>query len=316
MCLKKGIKKTPRKELLLFDFGAIQKNIYIAFVMYSITFTEKTQYIFLKREIYMSEIIKQDNRYTISGLMTHPDLKLKGVELKVYAIISGMSQGSGQYFTGSLEYLMALSGASKNSVLNALASLEAKQLITKSLMADYRIGFKTRQIELEESSVRKVKNHHYFTVWGWMVSHEGLGLKGLELNVYALVYMLSQGEGQFCTASTRYLGEFAGATDRAVRKVLVTLWQKGLVKRVTIGVNRYIYKALIPERARKAEKESKNSALNPKSSALNPKSSDIYKDKNKAINKCDKGRPQFNDFSQRSYDFGELEAALLNRQLC
>lgn len=53
MWLKKGIKKTPRKELLLFDFGAIQKNIYIAFVMYSITFTEKTQYIFYKKgDIY------------------------------------------------------------------------------------------------------------------------------------------------------------------------------------------------------------------------------------------------------------------------
>lgn len=271
----------------------------------------------------MSEIIKQDNRYTISGLMTHPDLKLKGVELKVYAIISGMSQGPGQYFTGSLEYLMALSGASKNSVLNALGSLEAKQLITKSLMADCRIGLKTRQIELEERSERKVKNHHYFTVWGWMVSHEGLGLKGLELNVYALVYMLSQGEGQFCTASTRYLGDFAGATDRAVRKVLVSLWQKGFVKRVTIGVNRYIYKALIPERARKAEKESKNSARNPKSSAWNPKSSahnpkssDINKDNNKANIKSDNRRPKFGDFSQRDYDFDTLEAVLLNRQLC
>ena len=70
----------------------------------------------------MSEIIKQDNRYTISGLMTHPDLKLKGVELKVYAIISGMSQGPGQYFTGSLEYLMALSTTLMNTCLSRFLS--------------------------------------------------------------------------------------------------------------------------------------------------------------------------------------------------
>lgn len=59
------------------------------------------------------------------------DLKLKGNDLMVYAIIYGFSQAEGQKFTGSLQYLAEWCGATKQGIIKNLKNLIDRGLIQK-----------------------------------------------------------------------------------------------------------------------------------------------------------------------------------------
>lgn len=59
------------------------------------------------------------------------DLKLKGNELIVFAIIYGFTQAENQSYTGSLQYLADWTNCTKQGVLNNLRSLLSKGLIVK-----------------------------------------------------------------------------------------------------------------------------------------------------------------------------------------
>lgn len=72
--------------------------------------------------------IKNENFYVVQGFMVN-ELKLKGLEKDIYAIIYGFSQTDSQRFTGSLQYLADWTKCSKQGVLKALKSLEEKGLI-------------------------------------------------------------------------------------------------------------------------------------------------------------------------------------------
>lgn len=74
--------------------------------------------------------IKDTNYYQISGWMINR-LKLKGVELQVFAIIYGFSQDGESVFSGSLSYLCEWVGASKPTIIKALKELVEKEYITK-----------------------------------------------------------------------------------------------------------------------------------------------------------------------------------------
>lgn len=74
--------------------------------------------------------IQNENYIVIQGFMVN-DLKLKGNELLIYAIIYGFSQDEEQRFTGSLQYLSDWTNSTKQSVLNNLKSLIEKGLISK-----------------------------------------------------------------------------------------------------------------------------------------------------------------------------------------
>ena len=60
------------------------------------------------------------------------DLKLKGNELLVYAIIFGFSQADETAFTGGLQYLADWTNATKQGVIKNLKSLIDKGFITKN----------------------------------------------------------------------------------------------------------------------------------------------------------------------------------------
>lgn len=60
------------------------------------------------------------------------DLRLKGNELLIYAIIYGFSQNEGQVFTGSLQYLADWTNSTKRGVIKNLQSLQEKGLINKN----------------------------------------------------------------------------------------------------------------------------------------------------------------------------------------
>ena len=75
--------------------------------------------------------IRRENFINIQGWML-ADLKLKGNELLIYAIIYGFSQDGETRFTGSLSYLAAWTNSTKQGVTKCLKSLCEKGFIVKS----------------------------------------------------------------------------------------------------------------------------------------------------------------------------------------
>lgn len=75
--------------------------------------------------------IKKESFFTVQAFMVN-ELKLKGNELLIYAIIFGFSQAENQYFTGSLNYLASWCGvSSKTTVKTILNNLIDKGLLEK-----------------------------------------------------------------------------------------------------------------------------------------------------------------------------------------
>ena len=72
----------------------------------------------------------KDNYIVIQTFMIR-ELKLKGNDLILYALIHGFSQDGTSYFYGSLKYLQEQTNLSKESVLNILQKLTASGLLIK-----------------------------------------------------------------------------------------------------------------------------------------------------------------------------------------
>ena len=85
-------------------------------------------------------MIDNNNFIVIQGFMIN-ELKLKGNELIIYAIIYGFSQIEGQEFTGSLNYLAQWTNSTKQGVLKNLKSLLDKGLISKSEVYNNGVKF-------------------------------------------------------------------------------------------------------------------------------------------------------------------------------
>jgi uncharacterized phage protein (TIGR02220 family) len=70
----------------------------------------------------------------------------------------------------------------------------------------------------------KIKDDNYYQVSGWMLNR--LELKGIQLEIYAIIYGFSQdGESEF-TGSIQYLCEFTGTSRPTVIKALKELTEK------------------------------------------------------------------------------------------
>lgn len=77
-------------------------------------------------------------------------------------------------------------------------------------------------------------NPSFVVLHSWMLD---LGLKGAELNAYALIYGFSQdGESEF-RGSQHYLATWCGVDVRSVRRVVGRLEDKGLIKKNTTCIN-------------------------------------------------------------------------------
>lgn len=75
-------------------------------------------------------MIKENTYITIQAFMVN-QLKLKGNELLIYAIIFGYSQDGDSKFNGSIQYLADWTNSTKRGVMNNLKSLQSKGLIFK-----------------------------------------------------------------------------------------------------------------------------------------------------------------------------------------
>lgn len=74
--------------------------------------------------------IKDENYINIQGWMVN-ELKLKGNELLLYALIYGFSQTEGQVYNGGLQYLADWTNSTKQGVIKNLKSLVEKGYIVK-----------------------------------------------------------------------------------------------------------------------------------------------------------------------------------------
>ena len=76
----------------------------------------------------------------------------------------------------------------------------------------------------------RISDANYYIVQGWMINR--LGLKGVPLNVYAIIYGFSQdGENEY-TGSLQYLCDFTGGTTKpTIIKALKELVDKGYILR-------------------------------------------------------------------------------------
>lgn len=105
----------------------------------------------------MESKVKDGNYYVVQSFMIK-ELKLKGLEKEVYAIIYGFSQAE-QKFDGSLQYLADWTSSTKQGVMKTLKSLQEKGLINKE--------------EEYKNSVKFVK--YYATEFNWGMQHSLIG---------------------------------------------------------------------------------------------------------------------------------------------
>ena len=75
----------------------------------------------------------------------------------------------------------------------------------------------------------RVKDGNYYVVQSFMVKE--LGLKGLEKDVYAIIYGFSQAESQRFDGSLQYLADWTQSTKQGVMKALKSLHEKGLIEK-------------------------------------------------------------------------------------
>lgn len=94
----------------------------------------------------------------------------------------------------------------------------------------------------------RIKDENYYQVQGWMINR--LGLKGVPLSVYAIIYGFSQdGESEY-TGSLQYLCDFLGGVSKpTVINALKSLVESNYIHRheqVINGVQFNRYKANLP----------------------------------------------------------------------
>lgn len=73
----------------------------------------------------------------------------------------------------------------------------------------------------------RIKDENYYVIHGWMLNQ--LNLKGVQLQIYAIVYGFSQCEDVEFTGSLSYLCDFTGTSKPTVIKALNDLQEKGLI---------------------------------------------------------------------------------------
>ena len=102
--------------------------------------------------------MKEDTFYVTYPFMIN-DLKLKGIEKDVYAVIYGFCKDGRKEFSGSLKYLRECTNASENTVKNSLKDLLAKGYIIKTSDSNYKAN--TYTINFEKIPPSKIDPNIY-----------------------------------------------------------------------------------------------------------------------------------------------------------
>lgn len=101
-------------------------------------------------------------------------------------------------------------------------------------------------------SKNSINNENYYVVQGWMRTE--LGLSGNALNIYAIIYGVSQISHQEFTGSINYLCGWLGVSRPTVINTLKDLVAKGYLSKKSTGINGVVYNrytAIVPENAKR-----------------------------------------------------------------
>lgn len=98
--------------------------------------------------------INDVNYYQVTGWMI-TRLGLKGVDLKLYAIIYGFSQDGKSCFDGSIAYLQCFTNAGRNTVIRALKRLVDSGLVLKTERLENGVKFVRYKADLWEAERRR-----------------------------------------------------------------------------------------------------------------------------------------------------------------
>ncbi len=182
----------------------------------------------------------EDNQFFIVYGWMRKCLNMTKIEREIYAIIYKHTSDQG-YFNGSLRYLMEWSESAERTVIYSLQSLVDKKYISKE--TDYlngRKNVKYRICEVEgvpqtktnciKKENRNINNDNYVLLQGWMINE--LGLKDIEVTVYAVIFGASHNEGQYYDGNIDYISEWLSVDNDTVLRTIKSLIEKGL-----IGVN-------------------------------------------------------------------------------
>lgn len=84
-------------------------------------------------------------------------------------------------------------------------------------------------------SESKIRNDNYFVIYGWMIKR--LHLKGVELQVFSIIYGFDKdGTGSF-TGSLQYLMDFTNCCKNTVSAAITRLLSKGYILKTEKGTN-------------------------------------------------------------------------------
>lgn len=126
-----------------------------------------------------------------------------------------------------------------------------------------------------EEKKRKVKDESYFQISGWMVNPQKMNLKGLKLQLFAIIFGMSQ-DGEFCHPSIRYFAEFTGSTERGVRKALDEMVEEGtILRRKSAEFKTNEYAAVVPDWNEQSSPEAKKEELSSEIEELSSKKEEL-----------------------------------------
>ena len=92
-----------------------------------------------------------------------------------------------------------------------------------------------------------MKGADHYTVYRFMTRE--LGLRGAELQVFALIYSFTVAVGEF-SGSRAYVADTVGVTERTVDRALRELCQRGLIVRGERRCDSYVRSFItVPQRA-------------------------------------------------------------------
>lgn len=80
-----------------------------------------------------------------------------------------------------------------------------------------------------------IQDDNYYQISGWMINR--LGLKGVALNVYAIIYGYSQAESNVFSGSRQYLADFIGVTRPTIDNALNSLLEKEYITKFSSVIN-------------------------------------------------------------------------------
>ena len=94
---------------------------------------------------------------------------------------------------------------------------------------------------------RTVKDENYYSIFGWMTNPDGMDLSGLELDVYAIIFGMTQSVNKY-DGALQYLADFTNSSERGIQKTLAKLVEKGYLIKTQVSYNRFTYEAVVKKK--------------------------------------------------------------------